>query len=554
MARVWLICFCLVLQLGSVSLAAANPTNVPILCYHDVGKTGNDMYTVTKETLEQHFAYLRQQGYHPISLQQYIAFARDGAPLPDKPVMITFDDGYISFYTDVFPLLQKYNYPAMLAIVGFWLEYPPPEVGPLANWQQLREMEASGLVAVASHSYKSHYFKRVNPQGDRGNALADREYGAAGYETEETFRQRVEDDLRQAQRQFERELGHKAAAMVWPYGAYTMAGIEMAQRNGFQAAFTLDVKPNVPGPTGLWQAYRAVVVDNPGTDRFPAFLRPDSLEKKPIKVVTLSIDTIYEPDNLRATDSNLQMVMKHFEKEKVSAVCLQAVSTDSANGRAESAYFPNRVLPVKADIFSHIAAKLRKAKFLVYAAIPNLSLQYLAEEKPIGVVAALYSDLAAYTYVDGVLFQDDLPLTHYRRPETKADALDGLTEQIMREFRQARPITRFARTIPAEAVVNPIEGANAAKKYQRYLTLYDYTVITIPPAAGQQAGAMQQRLEIVTDKALKDPSAANKVIFQVETFDFERQKWHTEQEIKRQTDILRSKGGLYFSYYPDSLF
>jgi len=537
MPKIWLICFCIMLQLGLVSVSSAADT-VPILCYHGVGKADADPYMVTKETLNNHFAYLREHGYHPISLQQYIAFARDGAALPDKPVMITFDDGYISFYKDVFPLLKQYNYPAMLSIVGFWMEYPPPEVGVVVNWNQLREMEASGLVTIASHSYKSHYFQRVNPQGDRGYVLADRAYGASGYETEENFQQRVADDLRQAQQQFERELGHKAAALVWPYGAYNAAGIAIAQKMGFQAAFTLGAGRNEAGLQGLWQARRALVVDKPDSAAFAAVLQTGSKEKKPVKVVSLTIDTIYEPDNLRTTDSNLQMIISRFKKNGVSTIYLQALSIDKTTEHLESAYFYTDALPVKADIFSHIAAKLRKEKFSVYAVMPSLSQKQ---------ITALYTDLATHTYVDGVFFQDDLYLT-------QQEDVESLTEQVMREFRKARPLTLFARAIPAETVVSAADGANTSQYYQRYLNLYDYCVITPPTDSGVWSGAAQQRLETFAAKALAEPAATGKVIFQLETFDFAKQTWHTSQEIKQKVHLLRGKGALYFYYYPDSQF
>src|SRR5689334_7664860 len=93
-----------VLCLFNITPASAD-NGIPIICYHDVGKVTND-FMISKDNLAAQFSYLKQNGYHPISLQQYIDANAKKIPLPEKPVLITFDDGYISFYNDVYPLLK----------------------------------------------------------------------------------------------------------------------------------------------------------------------------------------------------------------------------------------------------------------------------------------------------------------------------------------------------------------------------------------------------------------------------------------------------------------
>jgi hypothetical protein len=109
--RLFLLVIALLLLL--IPSPAVAGDGVLILCYHDVGKVDND-YTISTATLAAHFDFLRHNGYNPISLKQYLDANATGAPLPDKPVLLTFDDGYISFYNEVFPLLKKYQFPAAL--------------------------------------------------------------------------------------------------------------------------------------------------------------------------------------------------------------------------------------------------------------------------------------------------------------------------------------------------------------------------------------------------------------------------------------------------------
>jgi biofilm PGA synthesis lipoprotein PgaB len=111
-------------------------------------------------------------------------------------VLLTFDDGYQSFYTRVFPILKKYHYPATIALIGSWIDGidTPDELGKqLLTWKQVREMAKSGLVEVASHTYDLHKSVVANPQGDSQAATVTRLYDAStgSYETEDQYRKRI---------------------------------------------------------------------------------------------------------------------------------------------------------------------------------------------------------------------------------------------------------------------------------------------------------------------------------------------------------------------------
>ena len=171
------LCLVVILFLSILSPAYAAETavqDVIVLCYHDV-EAGNytgeisNPYSVSQKNLRLHFDLLKRLGFEPISAGQYLEAKQGKSPLPEKAVMLTFDDGYKSFYTDVLPLLKEFNYPAVLAIVTSWEEVEPPQgVGAIVSWDQIREIELSGLVTTASHSHNMHNFVVNNPFGNRG--------------------------------------------------------------------------------------------------------------------------------------------------------------------------------------------------------------------------------------------------------------------------------------------------------------------------------------------------------------------------------------------------
>lgn len=102
--------------------------------------------------------------------------------LPPKAVLLSFDDGYSSFYTRVWPLLQAWNVPALWAPVGSWVDTPENQkvnFGGLmtprdrfATWDMVRELSRSPLIEIGSHTWASHYGIVANPQGSREPAIA----------------------------------------------------------------------------------------------------------------------------------------------------------------------------------------------------------------------------------------------------------------------------------------------------------------------------------------------------------------------------------------------
>ena len=238
---------------GTLSLAAAlalprgsqaqpGPGRFTTLAYHEVGADGGGRhYSISESTMVQHLAFLRQDGWHFVSLDDVLA-ARDGRrPLPDKSVLLTFDDGYDDYHTRVFPILRAFRAPGVFALVTSWMETPPgghfdyggtaKPRSALMSWAQAREMQASGLCEFASHSHDLHRAVRGNPQGNTQPAAVTRIWDG-GYETDAAWTRRIEADLRRSAEIMARHLGRRPRCIVWPYGRHNEAAIGIARRLG----------------------------------------------------------------------------------------------------------------------------------------------------------------------------------------------------------------------------------------------------------------------------------------------------------------------------------
>jgi biofilm PGA synthesis lipoprotein PgaB len=259
MVRILVLGLLLTMLVMCCSLSAEAGDGVIILCYHDVGPVGGNGWTVSKERLLAHFNYLKHNGYSLITLKQYTDACERGVPLPTKPVLLTFDDGYRSFYREVFPLLKEFRYPAVLSVVTAWkIGYKPPDIGELITWRQMREAESSGLVTIAVHSHNLHRYLPLDVNPRRPAALPVR-FADDRYETPQEYRSRISNDMEMARMVMEKGLGHQVSAYTWPYGEYTQDAMELGKAAGFKTFFTLLSGFNIPGVDGLSQAKRIAV-------------------------------------------------------------------------------------------------------------------------------------------------------------------------------------------------------------------------------------------------------------------------------------------------------
>lgn len=601
-----LIAFCLAPKLPRLAWAAG-ADDVIILCYHDVGDPKKNPYSVTKEQLIRHFTMLKENGYHPISFPQYADALEGKATLPEKPVLLTFDDGYISFYNEIYPLLKQFQYPALFAFVTGWLQWgPPPGVGPLVDWAKIREMESSGLVSVASHTHNLHHYILVNPLYDTANTATSFEYRAGKYESLDAYLKRIQGDLQLSQQEFIKNLGHPAEAMVWPYGEYNEYMLAEAKAAGFRVFFTLGETVETPQKP-LQSVQRSIIYNNPNEQslrkQMAAFKKSGSL-----RVGQLDIDMLYT--SLPAEfDKNIDMAVDQLLQSGVTTVFLQAFNDETGSGLLKDVYFYTTAAPVKADVFSHVVHRLKRAGLEVFAWMPTLSGQWLLKDHPEDEVLAvpaknkgwyrratpfsprvraalkaLYRDLAAYSQIDGILFQDDLYLNDFEDHSPAARAafkarfqreldeqalqdpaiarewatmkttlLNDITKELAAEVQKYRPMARIARNIYAAPVLDPQAVTWLAQDYQEFLRMYDYTVLMAYPFL-EKASQPVDWQRTLAKTALAYPGADRKVIFKLQSFNWATNRWIASKELAGQVTALKSQGAVHLGYYPINVY
>ena len=182
---------------------------MPVLMYHHMVPEGQDCnaMTITPGKFRADLDIILAKGYTPVLPGELAA----GAPLPEKPILITFDDGYRSNYDLVYPILREYGVKACISIIVLMPDLPTDN---FCTWEQLREMTDSGLVEVGSHSYRLH-----NLGEDKGNYEKDGTNGVERRpgESDGDFRARVLDDIQKSHDRIAAELG-SVTCFAYPFG------------------------------------------------------------------------------------------------------------------------------------------------------------------------------------------------------------------------------------------------------------------------------------------------------------------------------------------------
>ncbi|MDR1101307.1 MAG: polysaccharide deacetylase family protein [Clostridiales bacterium] len=210
-----------------------NSTELPVLMYHmvrDIKSTSK--YVVSPKQVESDFEYIKTNGYTPISSAQLIAYVGGApSPLPEKPILITFDDGYYNNYLHVYPLLQKYNFPAVVSVIGSQADFYSVEGSPQhekythITWDKLNEMRRSGLVEIGNHTYDLHNTKK------RNGILRKRA------ETAEEYKQMLTDDISRLQNLLVEKVGATSVSFAYPFGCINKESKAIIEGMGFSITF-----------------------------------------------------------------------------------------------------------------------------------------------------------------------------------------------------------------------------------------------------------------------------------------------------------------------------
>ena len=624
-----------VLAIGSAraGIAPIRPPGIPegafaALSFHEVaadtaitasrGRLGR--YAVSTSNLAAKFGWLRENGYTPVGLAQIAEARAGGRPLPPKAVLLSFDDGYADFYTQVYPLLRLYRYPAVIALVGAWMDAPagtsvqydnrPVPREAFLSWEQVREMVASGLVEVASHSYDLHRGVTGNPQSNEQPAATTRRYdpGSGRYEGDADYLERVRADLERNSRLIERQTGSRPRAMVWPYGRYNGATQRIARELGMPMMLTLESGPNTP-EVPLDRIRRTIIEFDPDLDAFV-----DEIERvwptDPQRVVHVDLDYVWSPDPAEQ-ERNLSALIDRIVAIRPTTVYLQAFADPDGDGEADALYFPNRHLPMRADLFNRVAWQLEtRAEVQVYAWMPMLAFRlpegHPARNERVGASAGrsgssyrrlspfsplarrtigeIYEDLGRHAHFNGLLFHDDGLLGDHedmnphalavyrdrwglpdsidairadaalsaRFSRAKTDWLIAFTAELTERTRQWRAPLKTARNLYAQPVLQPASEIWYAQALPAFLAAYDWTALMAMPLM-EGATDPDRFLDALMRAVSAQPQGLQRTVFELQARD-----WRTRTPVPPRTFIgwirrLELGGALHIGYYPDDM-
>lgn len=608
---------CIIIKPTNVVLATEmQPGEFLVLCYHNVPVQASpgDPFGISQNIFIEQMEYLRTHEYNFISLEDVLAAYEGRKELPKNPVLLTFDDCYISYYEIVFPILKKFGYPSVLSLVGSWIDNPPdglPE--PLMSWEQIREVAQCSLVEIASHSYDLHKGVQYNPWGNVGPSLSVRGYDSKTetYETEEEYINRIMIDFIVQKDLIEKQLRFIPRAMVWPYGWYSQISIAAAQNEGYRFCFTVeDGFAHVDRPNTI---NRSVVMNRPFKEFITA--AAGTIDTFVIRAVQVDLDLVYDPNSQEQTYQNLSKLIDRLVAMKVNTVYLQAFSDPDGSGNIKSVYFPNRVLPMRSDLFSYAVHQMRIRNMKVYAWMPTLSIVLPDSElndslrvheyddgntehrqswykrltpfssKVREFVRTLYEDISVHSQIDGVLFQDDAYLTEkedyhssalasYRTvfgkditpdvleedPELamdwaryKTEVLIDFTKTLMEEVRKYRPSALFARNLYAAVLIDPQSEKWFAQNYKLFLEEYDQVVIMAYPQM-EGVGRPLEWLRHMVDDVKRYPKGIEKTVFKVQVYDWKRNTWIEDDLLLKEMRDILAQGGKHIAYYPDGVW
>lgn len=220
---------------GDDSVASSDTVSVPIIMYHALTSKPSEIstYFIGVKTFENDLKYLKSNGYTAVTMTDLASFVSDpNGALPDKPVVLTFDDGYFNNHKYGTPLLKEHKMKAVISIIGSGsqtasLEECHAEEFSSLTWDQVGEMHDSGVWEIQNHTYWLH---EITPQR-KGAQLNNGE-------SEEDYERALIADLSLMQGKILETTGTAPNTFTWPFGAISDEADDALRALGFKATLS----------------------------------------------------------------------------------------------------------------------------------------------------------------------------------------------------------------------------------------------------------------------------------------------------------------------------
>lgn len=220
---------------------SGNEARLPVAMYHQLTKSESKAgrYSLTLEKFENDLKYLKEKGYETATLQTLFDYVRGKGKMPEKAIMITFDDGWETLYAYALPLLKKYGFTAVAFVVGTFADrYTEADDHNLnysyLNWSEIKELSEGNIIDVQSHTYDLHRIAA----GRSGLKKKKNE-------SDEAYREFLGADASKMREAALKNLGKAPRAIAYPFGSFSARSDEILKDYGIAATFTCTEKVNV---------------------------------------------------------------------------------------------------------------------------------------------------------------------------------------------------------------------------------------------------------------------------------------------------------------------
>lgn len=185
-----------------------NDIGIPVLMYHSIGYEQGNTARVSKEKFREQMKYLKDNSYVTLTLDQAYNFFVDNKPIPEKSLVITFDDGYVDNYVEALPILKEFGFKATFFIITDLVD----KNSDYMNLEQLKEMDAYEM-DIESHTVNHEHLKQL------------------------TYKNQVK-TLKESKEFLQKSLNKKVQYLAYPYGEYSKETVTAAKEVGYKMVFS----------------------------------------------------------------------------------------------------------------------------------------------------------------------------------------------------------------------------------------------------------------------------------------------------------------------------
>ncbi|MBQ4110077.1 MAG: polysaccharide deacetylase family protein [Clostridia bacterium] len=211
--------------------AADSQITLPIIMYHQVLKDSvlHGTYVISPEELENDIKYIKSKGYNFVTVSDLVSYVYNNIPLPPKPIILTFDDGFATGYSYVYPILEKYGAKAVISAITIHSEiYSLTEDKHLSyahlTWDEMKALSDSGIVEIANHTYNMH-----STEDRKGIKIKDGE-------NPDEYKNLLSLDISKAQEQIKSATGKAPVTFTYPFGYSCPEAEDFIRNTGFKAS------------------------------------------------------------------------------------------------------------------------------------------------------------------------------------------------------------------------------------------------------------------------------------------------------------------------------